>query len=82
MMSMRSILTLTLHTEKREKYVGRLKELFTERYGAPEPSEDGYRREIESFFYLDSMVLSSGTLSLNRVDLAELSRQKQLESEL
>ena len=82
MMSMRSILTLTLHTEKREKYVERLKELFTERYGAPEPSEDGFRWEIESFFYLDSMVLSSGTLSLNRVDLAELSRQKHLESEL
>ena len=82
MMSMRSILTLTLHTEKREKYVERLKELFTERYGAPEPSEDGFRWEIGSFFYLDSMVLSSGTLSLNRVDLAELSRQKQLESEL
>jgi hypothetical protein len=74
----------TLHTENRQKYVGRLKELFTERYGAPEPSEDGFRWEIESFFYLDSMVLSSGTLSLNRVDLAELSRQKQeqLESEL
>lgn len=74
----------TLHTENREKYVGRLKELFTDRYGAPEPSEDGYRWEIESFFYLDSMVLSSGTLSLNRVDLAELSRQKQeqLESDL
>ena len=74
----------TLHTENRERYVERLKKLFTERYGAPEPSEDGFRWEIESFFYQDSMVLSTGTLSLNRVDLAELSRQKQeqLESEL
>lgn len=71
----------TLHTENTEKYVRRLKELFTDWYGAPEPSEDGFKWEIVTLWHRESMVLSSETLSLNRVDFQEKARIEQSELE-